>query len=240
MLITADGGYRRGDVFPLKPAADEAIASAATIEHVVVVRRGGNDVEMKAGRDHWYHDLIAAADPVCPAEPMDSEQLLFLLYTSGTTGQAEGHHAHQRRLPHAGRVHPQVRVRPAPRHRRVLVHRRRRLGHRPQLHRLRPAGQRGNQRDVRRRAQLPGQRSAVVDHREVQGHQVLYGADRDPHVHEVGGRRSRPSTTCRRCGCSDRSANRSTPKRGCGTARTSAAEHARWSTPGGRPRPAGS
>ena len=90
VLITADGGYRRGDVFPLKPAADEAIASTPTIEHVVVVRRGGNDIKMKDGRDHWYHDLIAAADPMCPAEPMDSEQLLFLLYTVGTTGQPKG------------------------------------------------------------------------------------------------------------------------------------------------------
>jgi acetyl-CoA synthetase len=90
VLITADGGYRRGEVFPLKPAADEAVANTTTIEHVVVVRRGGNDVEMVDGRDHWYHDLIAAADPECPAEPMDSEDLLFLLYTSGTTGQPKG------------------------------------------------------------------------------------------------------------------------------------------------------
>jgi acetyl-CoA synthetase len=90
VLITADGGYRRGEVFELKPAADEAIASTPTIEHVVVVKRGGNKVNMVAGRDHWYHDLMATVSDNCPAEPMDSEQLLFLLYTSGTTGKPKG------------------------------------------------------------------------------------------------------------------------------------------------------
>jgi len=90
VLITADGGYRRGEVFPLKPAADEAVAQTPTIEHVVVVKRGGNDVEMVAGRDYWYHELMASADASCPPEAMDSEDLLFLLYTSGTTGKPKG------------------------------------------------------------------------------------------------------------------------------------------------------
>ena len=90
VLVTADGGYRRGDVFPLKPVADEALDATPTITACVVVRRGGNDVPMQEGRDHWYHDLMAAADPVCAPEPMDSEQLLFLLYTSGTTGKPKG------------------------------------------------------------------------------------------------------------------------------------------------------
>jgi len=90
VLVTADGGYRRGSVFPLKAAADEACASTPSIEHVVVVRRGGNDVEMVDGRDHWYHELMADASTECPAEPMDAEHLLFLLYTSGTTGKPKG------------------------------------------------------------------------------------------------------------------------------------------------------
>ncbi len=90
MLITADGGYRRGEVFPLKPQADEALAATNTVQHVIVVRRGENPVDMVEGRDHWYHEITADASPVCPATAFPAEQLLFLLYTSGTTGKPKG------------------------------------------------------------------------------------------------------------------------------------------------------
>jgi acetyl-CoA synthetase len=96
VLITADGGYRRGSVLPLKRFADEAIAGCPGIRHVVVVRRrpGGEGDEafatMKEGRDHWWHRLLELASPACPAEPMDAESMLFILYTSGTTGKPKG------------------------------------------------------------------------------------------------------------------------------------------------------
>ncbi|MFM9003393.1 MAG: acetate--CoA ligase [Acidimicrobiaceae bacterium] len=90
LLITADGGWRRGEVFALKSQADEALKSTKTIEHVVVVKRGNNEVSMTPGRDVWYHEAMAKADAICEAEPMEAEHLLFLLYTSGTTGKPKG------------------------------------------------------------------------------------------------------------------------------------------------------
>ena len=90
LLITADGGWRRGEVFPLKSQADEALKSTATVEHVVVVKRGNNPISMTPNRDVWYHEEMAKADAVCVAEPMEAEHLLFLLYTSGTTGKPKG------------------------------------------------------------------------------------------------------------------------------------------------------
>jgi acetyl-CoA synthetase len=90
VVITADGGFRRGAPSLLKPNVDEALLATPSVEHVVVVRRTDTDPVMVEGRDHWYHDLVEKASSDCPAEPMDAEDLLYLLYTSGTTAKPKG------------------------------------------------------------------------------------------------------------------------------------------------------
>jgi acetyl-CoA synthetase len=90
LLITADGQFRRGKPAPLKEAADQAVADATTIEHVLVVKRTGIDVPWTQGRDLWWHDVVEQASPEHNAEAFDAEHPLFLLYTSGTTGKPKG------------------------------------------------------------------------------------------------------------------------------------------------------
>ncbi|HEU4800758.1 MAG TPA: acetate--CoA ligase [Gemmatimonadales bacterium] len=94
-LITADGGYRRGGVVPLKQFADEALADCPSIRNVLVVRRHADaesigSAAMQEGRDHWWHEALAGQPTGASAEPMDSEDMLFILYTSGTTGKPKG------------------------------------------------------------------------------------------------------------------------------------------------------
>ncbi|HUL85051.1 MAG TPA: acetate--CoA ligase [Actinomycetota bacterium] len=90
VLITADGAWRRGQVVPLKANADEAVRECPSIEHVITVRRCGNEHGFTEGRDLWYHELVAEQAPTCEPEPMDAEDFLYLLYTSGTTGKPKG------------------------------------------------------------------------------------------------------------------------------------------------------
>ena len=89
-LITQDSSWRRGTQFPLKGTVDEALENCPTVKNVIVYKRTGAEVSMRPGRDHWWHELVAKAAPLCPAEPMDSEDPLYILYTSGSTGKPKG------------------------------------------------------------------------------------------------------------------------------------------------------
>ena len=190
VLVTQDEAWRRGKPVPLKRVADEAMAEAPGVRASLVVRRTGNPVPMTDGRDHWYHDLgprvrrsgdvpVRADGQRGPAVPD---------VHVGDDREAEGHRAHDGRLPRRRRDDALAHLRSQARDGRVLVRRRHRLDHRPQLHRLRAALQRRHVGAVRGHPRLPEPRALVGDRRALRRHDPLHGADRDPGAHEVGPR----------------------------------------------------
>jgi acetyl-CoA synthetase len=90
VVVTADGGWRKDAIVPLKDQVDKAVAEAPSVENVLVVKRTAQPITMQPDRDHWWHELQKTVSADCPAEPMDSEDMLFILYTSGSTGKPKG------------------------------------------------------------------------------------------------------------------------------------------------------
>ncbi len=238
-VITADGQFRGGREIALKPVVDEALAMGGceAIKNVVVYKRSGSPVPMTAGRDLWWDDVVKGQSETC--EPDQRQRRASALHPLhlGLDRQAQRHPAFHRRLPPVGDAHDEVGVRPQAAGR-LLVHGRRRLGHRAQLHRLRPAGASARPRSSSRACRPI--RTPGGSGRSSRTTRSTCSTPRRPR----SARSSRPAATCRRsttfraCASSARSASRSIPKPGCGTTRPSAAAAARSSTPGGRPRPA--
>jgi acetyl-CoA synthetase len=138
LIITADEGLRGGKRIALKANVDAALALPGTnsVETVLVVRHTGAAVAMQMPRDRWVDVVVEGQPDTCEPEPMNAEDPLFILYTSGSTGKPKGVLHTTGRLPGVRELHARARVRPA-RRRCLLVHGRRRLDHRPQLHRVR-------------------------------------------------------------------------------------------------------
>ena len=188
VLITQDEAWRKGSPVPLKRNADEALADAPGVKRAVVLRRTGNEVPMQEGRDVWWHELVADGERrrrVLSVRADGRRGSPLPALHVGHDREAEGDRAHDGRLPRRRRGDAPLHLRRQARLG-VLVRGRRRLGDRPQLHRLRAALQRDDGRHVRGRAGLPGPRPLVGDRRALQGRHPLHGSDGDPLAHEVG------------------------------------------------------
>ena len=219
VLITVDGAARKGKTAPVKDRVDEVMGDLATLERIVVVRSKGTPCEMKEGRDVFYDEHPRRGRPRVPGRAAGRRAPALHPLHLGLDRQAEGHPAHDRRLPHRRLGDAPLRLRPQAGDRRLLVRRRRRLGHRALLHRLRPALQRRHLGHVGGRARLPRQGHLVGDRRALRRHDPLLRADRDPRLHQVGRGVAGQARPLAACACSARSASRSTPRRGSGTTR---------------------
>ena len=194
VLITADGGFRRGKAVGLKEHADEALADTSTIEAAIVVKRIGHDVEMVPGRDHWWHDIVDRQSEDCPPVPVESEHMLYLLYTSGTTAKPKGilHTTGGYLVGTSFTHHAIFDIKPddvywcaadigwVTGHSYIVYG---------------PARQRDDRDPVRGRSGHASLGSLVADRRGLQGHDPLLRPDCHPRVHEAGRRvagRARP------------------------------------------------
>ena len=185
LVITADGGWRRGKEVPLKQTVDESLEKSADRRKDRRRPPHGSHVNMVPDRDYWWHELMAGTSAECDAAELDCEHPLYILYTSGSTGKPKG-------VLHttAGYLLGTLMTRPlglrSQGRRHLLVHGRRRLGDRAQLHRLRPARRRRHRRDVRRSPELARRGPLLADHREIPGQHSLHRADRDPCLRQMG------------------------------------------------------
>ena len=153
-LITADFGWRRGNKVPLKRNCDVAMEHTPTIAHCIVARRVGDDVFMHETRDIWWSELVAGESTECEPESMNAEDLLFLLYTSGTTAKPKGiKHTTAGYLTQAAMTH-EARLRSQRGARYLLVHGRHRLGDGTLVRRVRTVGKRCDERHLRRHARF--------------------------------------------------------------------------------------
>ena len=239
VVITADEGLRGGKKVPLKANVDAAIAKMRRR------RLGGRG---QAHRRSRRHESVARSlvprrrqdgDDGMPGRAHARGRSAVHPLHLGLDRPAQGRAAHLRRLSGVRVDDASIRVRLS-RRRHLLVHRRRRLGHRPQLHPLWPARQRRDHADVRGRAELSRQFAVLERRRQAQGQHLLHRADRDPRA-DAGRRRAGEEDLAQdACGCSAASASRSIRKHGNGIIAWSATSAARSSIPGGRPRPAAS
>ena len=179
VVITADEGLRGGRKVPLKANTDAAIAKVGGVDHVIVVKRTGGAGQHGAGARRLVPRGRRGGDRRMPVRGDERGRPAVHPLHLRLDRQAEGRAAHHRRLHGLHLDHASIRVRLS-RRRHLLVHRRRRLGHRPQLHRLRPARERRHHADVRRRAELPDQLAVLGGDRQAQGQHLLHRADRDP------------------------------------------------------------
>ena len=187
LLVTADGGYRRGGIVPLKQISDDALDGSPSVENVLLVKREGLETPFNvvAGRDHWYHELMAQVSDTCPPRENDAEDLLFTLYTSGTTGKPKGI-AHTTGGYLVGTYATAKWVFDLKEDDIYWCSADIGWGHRPQLPGLWAAAERRHLRDVRGRTRHPRPRPLLGHLRAAQGDRLLHRPDRHPRVHEVG------------------------------------------------------